>query len=326
MQHVSVLRTVRTCTLAALLLCLGVSVSTGREQPIVGTTDDELKQLALPQPNACEVAILPFHAVTLQPSHVAYCRDALVAHFAGEGFRVTHPALVFSLAAEAAARTQPGQPLQPDEIAAIGRRAGARWAVYGTINECEDFKSNSMLWGTQRKCRVAMQLNIADLETGKVIFWQQRTDKTGGGIGSNSPLFGRKRAGLERQGLAVCSGNILKRLFGALPTHDKPKFTLDSLPCLDAGDAAAAYAKNPTDWPTCLTQAQALLCDGKGGEAVQLLAPLAGSRGNDAEAHFWYGTALYSTAAREQAIAEWRAALVADPNHKLAQQLLSGCG
>lgn len=305
---------------ASLLVVAPAAAKKDPPQPIVGTTDEQLAQLTLPAPEGIKVAILPFQAITLRPSHIEDCRDALITHFTNEGFDVVHPALVAAVTSDAVNGLEPGQPMQSADAVRAGERLGAKWAVYGTINECSTHTKNGLI--VQRKSKAALQLNIVDVEQKKIIFWQQRNDIISGGWGSASPIFGKKKATLERAVLTKCTGNILSRFFAALPNHPKGQYTPEAFAFLDAEETGKAYQATPYQTSVALTHGQALLCSRSFQEALGLFRTLVASNAGDADVHFWHGAALLSTGATTEARAEWKSALSIKPDHPLAAQMM----
>jgi len=296
----------------ALLWVVGTAF--GAEE-IKGTSDEQLKQLTLPSPAAVSVALLPFSDNALVQRHVDQLRELLFAQFVPEGFAVVHPAVVGAVFSQDK-KLEPGQPLRKDDAVRLGKRLGAQWAVYGQINQCEAYYKTSF-FSTQRKCKVALQLNIVNTDTEELFFWQQRADVTGGGFFS-AGLFGKGAAGLEQEGLFVCSNTILKRLFAVLPAHPQTEYKRENYPFLNKEAAAAAYKATPDKLEVALTQGQSLLCFGANKEAVEVLGKAVGAHGDSADAHCWHGVALLATGAPERALEEWRKAVTLDPAHQLA--------
>lgn len=315
-------REVGNCLLVGLCLVLllaGTTVTPAAEE-IKGTTDEQLKQLTLPSPAGLPVALLPFTDSALVERHVDQLRDALMMQFCGEGFTVPHPAIVRAVVVQDK-KLEPGQAMRKDDAVRLGRRLGAKWAVYGTINQCEAYYKTSF-FSTQRKCKVALQLNIVNVETEELFFWQQRADVTGGGFFSGG-LFGKGAAAVERDGLYICSNSILKRLFAVLPPHDKAEFKFESYPYLNRDACAAAYKAKPDDLATALNYGEALLCAGAVKEAGEVLGKLLAANPNNADVHFWNGVNLLASGATDKAVAEWQETLKLDAGYKLATEQIN---
>lgn len=205
--------------------------------PEQGSTPQEiaaLKARPLPQPNTIKVAVLAFHDISGSLAHVRMASAANFLLWQREGFSLLPLSTTF--AAQAADKElEPGLPLRRSDAVRLGKALGARYVVYGEVKELRHYVKRGAF--KQGKYLIAgVRIAVADVESGEMLYWHERSDKTGGTGGS----INRKADTLKRRGAIIASMNALKPFFEVLPMHE----TQGKVP--DSGDLATFI--NQT-WP-----------------------------------------------------------------------------
>jgi TolB-like protein len=212
---------------AALCLAVAGAPVSAKEneddKPEQGSSSEEiaaLKARPLPSPRSVKVAILPFHDVSGSLAHVRMATVANQLIWQREGFEML-PLLSGFEALKKDKEIEPGQSLRKADALRLGKELGADWVVYGEVKELRNYTKTG-LFKAAKYLIAGMRITVAEVESGEVLYWHARSDKTGGtGIGTN-----RKAETLKRRGAIIASVNSLKPFFEALPEHE----TIGELP------------------------------------------------------------------------------------------------
>ena len=302
--------------IAIIAVLAGAVLVTADEESEQGTTVDELAQLQLPPPAELTVALLPFWDYKNLPRHTEVCRHHLHRYFTREGCRVVPPALVTAVVAQDT-ELEPGLPMRRDDAVRLATKLGAEWAVYGNILQLETYEKKS-LFSKRKKARAGIKLTIVAAATGRILFWRQRFDTSGGHGG-----FTKRATSMERTAADVCLTRILEDFFAALPEHELQEEVGSCCAPLAQDELRAAYEAEPDSVAAAIAYAQSLICWNEPAEAESVLARAVRRDKTNADLHFWHGVSLYALGEADQAQAEWQQTIQLAPAHPYAAHLLA---
>ncbi len=299
-----------------VVVIAGALLVTAEEESVQGTTIDEMAQLQLPAPSDVTVALLPFWDYKNLTRHTEVCRHHLHRYFTREGFALVPPALVTAVVSQDT-KLEPGVPMRRDDALRIAAKVGADWAIYGNVLQLETYEKKSF-FSKRKKAQVSIKLTIVSADSGRVLFWRQRFDTSGGHGG-----FTKRATSMERTAADVCLTRILTDFFAALPAHELQEEVGSCCAPLAEGKLREAYEADPGSVEATIAYAQSLICFHKPADAESILARAVRRNKANAELHFWHGVSLYALGEADQAQAEWQQTVQLAPAHPYAAHLLA---
>ncbi len=195
-------------------------------------------------------------------------------------------------------------------------KVGADWAIYGNILQLDTYVKKSF-FGERKKAQVGIKLTIVAADSGKVLFWRQRFDTSGGHGGPT-----KRATSMERTAADVCLTRILTDFFAALPAHELHEEVGSCCAPLAQGKVREAYEANPSSVEATIAYAQSLICFHKPADAESILSRAVRRNKDNADLHFWHGVSLYTLGEADQAQAEWQQTVQLAPAHPYATHLL----
>jgi len=185
-----------------------------------GSTPEDLAAKNPPHPNEVYVAALPFWAS--EESHRDLAQTCVMLNALRHGFKLA-PSGSRSLAV-AARRTEtavkrdgkvePLARLEPKDVARIGGKLGAQWAIYGEVGDLHSESQGGAL-ARKKTGTIDLRFFLVDVKSGEVLYWTHIQDS---GQGSNR-LFPAKASAVERKLLTQTLNAIFDDISEALPEH-----------------------------------------------------------------------------------------------------------
>ncbi len=299
-----------------VVVLAGAALVAAGDESVQGTTVDELAQLQFPPPSEVTVALLPFWDYKNLTRHTEVCRHHLHRYFTREGFTVVPPALVSAVVSQDT-KLEPGVPMRRDDAVRIAAKVGADWAIYGNVLQLETYMKKSF-FGERKKAQVGIKLTIVAADSGKILFWRQRFDTSGGHGG-----FTKRATSMERTAADVCLTRILTDFFAVLPAHELQEEVGSCCAPLAQGKVREAYEAEPDSVTAVVAYAQSLICFHKPADAESILDRAVRRNKANAELHFWHGVSLYTLGEADEAQAEWQQTVQLAPDHPYAARLLA---
>ena len=202
------------------VLCMGVSaMAAAQAQVEEGTTRAEWAASKPPAPSEVSVVVLPVWAENRR--HTMLAMGSVMLNLRRHGFQVlpeekSLPAVAAKVEEAYKADTQhePGTRVALADAVRLGKHFGARWVVYGEVEELET-TYHRRIFRTRRVAGITLRLVVADVESGLVIFWRKVKDHGSGDTG----FWNAKATSIERRMMTRTMNRLFDDIAGGLPRH-----------------------------------------------------------------------------------------------------------
>jgi hypothetical protein len=214
MDYPSKCRRVAVCSVICFMLfMIAAAAALADDTPVSqGTTLDELRQCNLKAPGTQKMAVLPFFATTGKQVHSDVATATAYLILQREGYQMV-PLWDAEKAYKEDKQMEPGAAPRKEDAARVGKTLGADLVCYGEVDELESYVKTSF-FSSVKKGKGAMKVSIADTGNGNVVFWNRRSETSGGG-----GMVAKKASSLERRAARVILGRALENYCQGLPPH-----------------------------------------------------------------------------------------------------------